>query len=272
MISVELVDGESLMDYNPGKTNQFFKVRLSTPRLVSACRTQVENGIQLFGQYLPNTPYEAGVPHSLRWMIDSDIVGCGCIRIEEYQAVAAHWRISRCQRELDVWFDNVHALPLEGKYEKIPSELRVVALDIECMTVASEGFPIPEKDHVIQISSILTCPGRDEPIVKTIFTWNTCAPIAGAMVFSFADERAMLSVWREFVIYTDPDILTGFNFINFDLNFLVRRSQVLDIPNFRNLGRVINSETKIRDAVLSTKALGTHENKDISKQSAYVPF
>lgn len=118
---------------------------------------------------------------------------------------------------------------------------------------------------MIQISSILTSPGLKEPIVKLMFTLDTCSPIPGVIVFSFKDERAMLALWREMIIILDPDILTGYNFINFDLNYLISRSIVLDVPTFRNLGRITGIETKIRDQVLTTRALGTHESKDISE-------
>eukprot|EP01054_Gregarina_sp_Poly1_P000704 Gregarina_sp_Poly_1__703@NODE_1168_length_4874_cov_154_360100_g625_i2_p1_GENE_NODE_1168_length_4874_cov_154_360100_g625_i2NODE_1168_length_4874_cov_154_360100_g625_i2_p1_ORF_typecomplete_len735_score100_49DNA_pol_B_exo1/PF03104_19/7_3e70DNA_pol_B_exo1/PF03104_19/1_2e03DNA_pol_B/PF00136_21/4_8e02DNA_pol_B/PF00136_21/1_6e53RNase_H_2/PF13482_6/8_6e07DNA_pol_B_exo2/PF10108_9/3_5e06DNA_pol_B_2/PF03175_13/0_0031_NODE_1168_length_4874_cov_154_360100_g625_i224404644 len=266
VVQVTLVDGESLMEFLPNRPKKFFKISFATTKFMGSSRSLIESGIRIDNFGFNSTPFEASVPFPLRWMIDSQIVGCGCIRVavQAVASVAPEHRITRCQSELDVWFEDIHPIPCVGKYATVPQNLRVLALDIECATVASAGFPVPEKDPVIQISSIVKCPGALHPIAKAIFTLDTCTAVPGAVVFSFDDERALLSCWREFVIYTDPDFLTGYNFINFDLNYLVCRSQTLDVPNFRNLGRIINTEMKIKDSTLSTKALGTHENKDIN--------
>lgn len=133
----------------------------------------------------------------------------------------------------------------------------------------------------------------------------------------------MLMKWRELVVNSDPDIITGYNCINFDLNYLIIRSEKLKIEGFKRLcrfekkwrsekpashyfasvksdpnllraatyascstcmsfrklklGRVefyyvsiisarfLHSKAKIRDTVLSSRGLGTHENKEISE-------
>lgn len=264
--SVELIDGESLMEFIPDKPKKFFKISFASTRFVGSSRHLIESVIRIDNHIFNSTPFEASVPFPLRWMIDADVVGCGCLKvpIRGVHDVPTQYRTTRCQREVDVWYGDIQSIPCVGEYSSIPKNVRVLALDIECVTVASAGFPVPEKDPVIQISSILKCIGEDAPTAKVVFTLNTCTAIPNAIVISFEDEKAMLSCWREFVIYCDPDFLSGYNFINFDLNYLVSRSMTLDLPNFRNLGRVINIETKIRDQTLSTKALGTHENKDIN--------
>lgn len=45
----------------------------------------------------------------------------------------------------------------------------------------------------------------------------------------------MLVKWRELVIGTDPDIITGYNCINFDLNYLMVRAEVLKLDEFKQL-------------------------------------
>ena len=40
----------------------------------------------------------------------------------------------------------------------------------------------------------------------------------------------MLTAWREFVKLVDPDILTGYNIVNFDITYLVSRGDALKIP------------------------------------------
>eukprot|EP01053_Blabericola_migrator_P007418 Blabericola_migrator_1__7417@NODE_377_length_9219_cov_163_315122_g301_i0_p2_GENE_NODE_377_length_9219_cov_163_315122_g301_i0NODE_377_length_9219_cov_163_315122_g301_i0_p2_ORF_typecomplete_len839_score179_53DNA_pol_B/PF00136_21/1_4e84DNA_pol_B_exo1/PF03104_19/5_1e65DNA_pol_B_exo1/PF03104_19/2_1e03RNase_H_2/PF13482_6/7_7e08DNA_pol_B_exo2/PF10108_9/2_1e06DNA_pol_B_2/PF03175_13/4_9e03DNA_pol_B_2/PF03175_13/0_018_NODE_377_length_9219_cov_163_315122_g301_i018764392 len=267
VVGVELADGESLMGFAPDRPKKFFKILLASPRLIPPARSLIESVIRIDGVVFNSTPFEVSVPYALKWMIDSDIVGCGCFKVQMKltEPVKESHRTTRCQRDINVWWEDIVTIPCVGKYSSVPDQIRILALDIECVTVASSGFPVPEKDPVIQISTIVKCANqKSDHLVKAIFTLDTCTPIPNAVVISFKDERSMLSCWRELVILTDPDFMTGYNFINFDLNYLVVRSHTLDIPNFRNLGRVINVETKIRDSTLSTKALGTHENKDIN--------
>ena len=61
-----------------------------------------------------------------------------------------------------------------------------------------------ELDPVIQIASMVSVVGRPTPVVRNVMTLDTCAPIAGAEVMSFADEKALLRRWRDLVIEADP--------------------------------------------------------------------
>ena len=62
----------------------------------------------------------------------------------------------------------------------------------------------------------------------------------------------------------DPDILIGYNILNFDFPYLVTRAETLKLPAFKLWGRIRNSPLKMKDAQFSSKAYGTHAYKDIS--------
>ena len=42
----------------------------------------------------------------------------------------------------------------------------------------------------------------------------------------------MLRRWREFVEQVDPDIITGFNIVNFDFPYIIERAEFLKVSNF----------------------------------------
>ena len=44
------------------------------------------------------------------------------------------------------------------------------------------------------------------------------------------DEKDLLFAWREFVRVLDPDIITGYNIINFDLPYIIGRADTLKMP------------------------------------------
>lgn len=64
-----------------------------------------------------------------------------------------------------------------------------------------------------------------------------------------------------FLSVTDPDILTGYNIINFDLPYLLNRANVLNLSTFPFLGRLLGVKTKMHETRLSSSAFGTHESK-----------
>ena len=50
---------------------------------------------------------------------------------------------------------------------------------------------------------------------------KTCAAIAGTEVLSFSSEEEMLKSWQRFVLDVDPDIITGYNIVNFDIPYVI---------------------------------------------------
>ena len=57
---------------------------------------------------------------------------------------------------------------------------------------------------------------------------------------SFEDERSLLLRWRDLVLEADPDIIIGYNIVNFDLPYLLNRAETLKVPQFWTWGRMRN--------------------------------
>ena len=62
----------------------------------------------------------------------------------------------------------------------------------------------------------------------------------------------------------DPDIITGYNIINFDLPYLITRAHTLRVKDFNFLGRVKDSRSFIKDSMMQSKQMGRRENKVIN--------
>ncbi|KAK0237105.1 ribonuclease H-like domain-containing protein [Armillaria nabsnona] len=146
---------------------------------------------------------------------------------------------SRCQIELTIPYDALNASD-----PGIPNApLRILYFDIESMTREDPQKPgkfISEslQDPVIQISNIVSHPGTKDSFLRVIFTVGSCDPIEGAYIQSYASEKEMLAAWQQFIHDLDPDVMTGWNILNFDLEYLITRSRQLDF-NLR-LGRLKN--------------------------------
>ena len=42
----------------------------------------------------------------------------------------------------------------------------------------------------------------------------------------------MLRAWRDFLKEVDPDIITGYNIVNFDLPYIIERAEHLKSPGY----------------------------------------
>jgi DNA polymerase delta subunit 1 len=60
-----------------------------------------------------------------------------------------------------------------------------------------------------------------------------------AEVMCFEDERELLLRWRDLVLEADPDIIIGYNIVNFDLPYLLDRAKALGVlQHFSTWGRM----------------------------------
>lgn len=74
----------------------------------------------------------------------------------------------------------------------------------------------------------------------------------------------MLKAWRDFIVEVDPDILTGYNILNFDIPYLFDRAEKLGVKEFPKMCRIVDHPTKIKKSTFSSKAYGTRETNQIN--------
>ena len=108
--------------------------------------------------------------------------------------------------------DHVFVNP-EIRPSETTTSLRVLALDIETT---------PEHDLVTAVSLVLFATGGTEDVEEVHVTGGreTDDP---SFLRCHTDEKAMLTAVRERITEMDPDIVTGWNVIDFDLRVLVER-------------------------------------------------
>ncbi|KAK0457158.1 ribonuclease H-like domain-containing protein [Desarmillaria tabescens] len=177
-----------------------------------------------------------------RFLADHQLPGMGgwieC-PAQDYVLTKTSDQVSRCQIELTVPHDALNTS--DSRSSDAP--LRILYFDIESMTREDPKKPgkfISEssQDPVIQISNMVSHPGTRDPFLRVIFTVGSCDPIEGAHIQSYASEKEMLTAWQQFVHDVDPDVMTGWNILNFDLDYLITRSRQLKFD--LRLGRLKN--------------------------------
>lgn len=197
------------------------------PSLIPGVKRMLDDGVQISGVgVLRGQTYESNVPFVLRFMIDNDISGADWVELppNTYTVLPEAEQKSRCSVEVDVFYTNVIHHECTGAWSAI-APMRILSFDIECQGRKGH-FPDAQFDPVIQIANTVTIQGAEQPIIRNVFTLNTCLPIVGAQVICCATEEELLMRWRAFVVACDPDLITGYNIANFDFPYLLNRAKV----------------------------------------------
>ncbi|DBB04055.1 TPA: DNA polymerase delta catalytic subunit [Trebouxia sp. C0004] len=267
-VAVRIERKQTAMHYQSVKKKAFLKIVLATPTMVTQARGILEQGIHIDSLNMSRsfTTFESNVLFALRFMIDHDVVGGNWVELpaghHTFQGPDHKHKLSHCQMEAHIHCSKIISHKPEGEWQRL-APFRILSVDIEC--AGRKGcFPEPDKDPVIQIASMVTNQGESSPVVRNVMTLDTCAAIIGSEVMSFKTEEELLTRWRDLVIESDPDIIIGYNIVNFDLPYLIQRAEALKIAEFPYWGRIQKNKLRMRDAQFSSKAYGTYDYKEIT--------
>ncbi|AYV81261.1 MAG: DNA polymerase family B elongation subunit [Harvfovirus sp.] len=134
----------------------------------------------------------------------------------------------------------------------------IASFDIEC-TSGDGTFPQANRDadQIIQIGTTFSRLGESECYFQHIITLGSCDPIPGAQVESYQTEQEVMLAWTRLIKETNPSIITGYNIVGFDLQYLKDRSKKLGIfEAFSQLSRITNEISPFKETKLASSALG----------------
>lgn len=136
----------------------------------------------------------------------------------------------------------------------------IASFDIEC-TSGDGQFPqaYREEDKIIQIGTVFTRFGENdnEPFYQHMITLGSCDPIPDVDVESYEDERDVLLAWTRMIQNINPDVITGYNILGFDLAYMKDRAKKLGIyERFAKLTRIRNEVAQWKEKKLESSALG----------------
>ncbi|XP_048473423.1 DNA polymerase delta catalytic subunit [Rhincodon typus] len=277
VLAVDICMKENMYGYGGNTKTPFLKITMALPRLIAPAKRLLEQGFRFGSTPMCNyQSYEANIDFEIRFMVDSDVVGCNWIELpagkyllREEQTTGNSTatrdnprKVTLAQIEVDVAWTDFISHPAEGEWQKIPP-LRVLSFDIEC--AGRKGvFPEADKDPVIQIANMMLRQGEKDPFIRNVFTLWPCASIVGSQVLCFEKENELLKAWSEFIRVADPDIITGYNIQNFDLPYLINRAQTLKVMTFPFLSRIPTIKSVIRDSSFQSRQMGRREHKVIN--------
>jgi DNA polymerase elongation subunit (family B) len=118
-------------------------------------------------------------------------------------------------------------------------------------------FPELEGDAMIQIGTTVHSYGDIDCSYRHIVTLGDCEPIEGSVVEVCQTETELLLRWCELITRLDPDIMTGYNILGFDMSYMYDRAIELGVKiPFCKIGRIVECVSTFQEKVLSSSALG----------------
>ena len=257
---------------------QFLRISTRLPRHVPVVRHILED---IYHQ----VTYEADFPFALRFMTDKGITGCSWIKLGklisppssplpsasclyEDRGGLGPGDGSRCSICVDVWHEDIEVLGTEGPWSK-HAPMRILSFDIECVSRRKRFVDAKLGDPVITICSRIadtsaSSIGDRRKDYAVVLQLGTCdaVPTPGVDTIACETEQELLLKWCQLVVAADPDILTGYNILNFDFRYLYQRAEQLGIGNeFLDLSRVPGQKMQcvIGGATKRSRAKGTQE-------------
>jgi len=228
---------------------------------------EVTSSIPDAHRYSRNT-YESDFPYVLRYMVDTGIAAFDWVRIPALKYSQMDDESVSCNTQVTLEAMSWDVVgPLLPTRKESSKGIVMLSFDLEC--AGRHGFfPDPSLDPVIQIANYATILGQEvDPVLRTskpisyvLYQYNTCAPVAsdppGARVVCCTTERELLVTWAEYVCNLDPDILTGWNIMSFDLPYLFERAEVLEIPHEFFKGQISRCLKRMPSISASSSAPG----------------
>ena len=132
-------------------------------------------------------------------------------------------------------------------------------------------FPSLHGDQCIQIGTTVHRYGEQECCYKNVITLDTCSDISDVDVIRCKTEKKLLTEWCKLINKIDPDVITGYNILGFDFEYMVKRSEELNCrEKLLSCGRLKTKTAEYKEKQLSSSALGDNFLKYIDMQGRVI--
>jgi DNA polymerase I len=249
IINVCEVEKYEPIGYNEGKS-KLIKITLRSPSFVPNLREE------LLKQKFVEKTYEADILFKYRFLADYNIFGMRWYEVEgnpiNSQTVFTNIKIE--------------ANSIKEISDRI-FEPRILSIDIECLNKGA--IPDPKKDQIILISLYFSHEYKGK---KSLVLSARKLPFENTI--SFDSEKEMLEEFLKIVREYDPDVIVGYNINNFDIPYLIRRMQFLQIhPTIgrcKKLPKVQKIGERYRVSITGRVVFDIYEIlKDLSRKGMY---
>ena len=211
--------------------------------------------------------YETNINPFMRFIHEKDANATGWFKVNCYKKnYISNCSYGICVKYTDIEMYNNDAI----------CKILTASFDIECKPEDINMFPDGEKDNdiIIQIGTVFSYFGDEEPFYKSIITLRSCEKtesLKDVNVQSYETEKEVLLAWKNLIKKIDPDIITGYNINNFDFKFMYHRAIKNNCLNeFTDLGRIIGEKSPYKVDVKRSAAMGVIESSFFQMQGRVI--
>jgi len=133
----------------------------------------------------------------------------------------------------------------------------VMAFDIECYSTNHRMFPnrLAARHDAYMISCIYQRINHPETRRNYCITLTACHPIEGAEVITVATEKELVDEFARLIRELDPDVITGYNILDFDIPYLDARL-TRRMNTWPQMGRLLDRTPTFTTTSWSSAAYG----------------
>ena len=204
IINISEVEKFEPIGYKEEKSN-LIKITLRSPSFVPNLREE------LLKQDFVEKVYEADILFKYRFLADFNLSGMKWYEVEG----------NPINSQTVITDIKIDAINIKESEERMFNP-KILSIDIECFN--SSGIPDPKKHPIILISLYFSHEYKGK---KSLVLSAKKLPFENTI--SFDNEKEMIEEFLKILKEYDPDIIVGYNINNFDIPYLVKRMETLQI-------------------------------------------
>jgi DNA polymerase elongation subunit (family B) len=277
--SIQVTAKRSLMYYRI-KDSKAWKITLTNPLFMAAARRVLsEKGLEL---RVPKrgkvnfffSVFECNIAFELRFMVNTKMMGPAWLTLQKGMYLsrsddrtAVRSKASRCNWEFDVAYNQIRVeTHLDPKWAVI-SPVRILSLDLEALALAKRFATAAKGDPSITFGCATYVHGHcsleagKEYLHNVIFQLGSTMIAPGKQIIPCRSVRELYFRLFQFIIDSDPDLITGWNIGIFDVPEIADGAEYFGVPEFANIGRIIAEKAVVEDSKFESKAHGKRQSK-----------
>lgn len=266
LLKMELVERKDAIGFTNDKNYYFARLVFNNTSVMSKFKYYLEqnkvNIPRVTTKWVQFKTYESNLPSLLRCFHIKKISGCSWVKIDKYKEVDKYDKISYCDIEIKTKWTNIN--PIE-KSKNAP--FIIASFDIECNSIDGQ-FPQARRsgDKIIQIGTTYTRLGESEPFRQHIVCLDKTDKVDNCETEWYKDERDLILAWKNEILKSGCDFLTGYNTFFFDEKYVYDRCCLhLNLQyDIIKLSKLKEFDCKFREFKLSSSALGENQLRTFS--------
>lgn len=207
--------------------------------------------------------HEIKTSSEIQLMAERNLSPTGWVELKSAIELKEHEKVSNCSKEYLI--SKIQIFPREANFTK-GVDLKILSWDIEakCEDISKNpGKGID--DYVFQISCIFYTL-KSKILRKVLLTLGKCNQISDVEVLCYENEKDLILGFSSLITNEQPNIITGWNIFQFDINYLINRAERnMCLSEFTSFG-MNKSEGEIMNIKWSSKAFQTTNIKYIDTE------